>query len=36
MVRFVQEWRIVSDEQLVAEVADKAVHLVAGLQQLAD
>ena len=36
MVRFVQEWRIVSDEQLVAAVADKAVHLVAGLQQLAD
>ena len=35
MVRFVQEWRIVSDEQLVAAVADKAVHLVAGLQQLA-
>ena len=36
MVRFVQEWHIVSDEQLVAAVADKAVHLVAGLQQLAD
>ena len=36
MVRFVQEGRIVSDEQLVAAVADKAVHLVAGLQQLAD
>ena len=36
MVRFVQEWRIVSEEQLVAAVADKAVHLVAGLQQLAD
>ena len=35
MVRFVQEWRIVSDEQLVAAVTDKAVHLVAGLQQLA-
>ena len=36
MVRFVQEWRIVSDEQLVAAVADRAVHLVAGLQQFAD
>ena len=35
MVRFVQEWRIVSDEQLVAAVADKTVHLVDGLQRLA-
>ena len=36
MVRFVQEWRIVRDEQLLAAVADKEAHLVRGLEQLAE
>lgn len=35
MVRFVQEWNIVRDEQLLAAVPDKAQQLVAGLEQLA-
>lgn len=35
MVRFVQEWHIVRDEQLLAAVPDKAQQLVAGLEQLA-
>lgn len=34
MVRFVQEWRIVQDERLIEQVAEKAVHLVAGLRAL--
>jgi L-lysine 6-transaminase len=35
MVRFVQEWHIVRDEQLLAAVPDKAARLVAGLESLA-
>lgn len=34
MVRFVQEWRIVEDYELVAAVPEKARHLIHGLQQL--
>ncbi len=34
MVRFVQEWQIVEDEALIAQVPAKAARLVAGLQAL--
>jgi len=36
MVRFVQEWRIIEDEGLLAQVPEKADYLLAGLRQLAD
>ncbi len=34
MVRFVQEWSIVREEELIEQVPRKATHLVAGLQRL--
>lgn len=34
MVRFVQEWQIVEDEDLLTQVPAKATHLIAGLQAL--
>ena len=35
MVRFVHEWQIVEDEDLIAQVPAKTAHLVAGLAALA-
>ena len=36
MVRFVQEWEVVENEDLIAKVPEKTAHLVAGLKALAE